>query len=170
MNVLQLDNIMDVSKINVDHMQLVTAKPFNEVTKAIELQLGTFDYSVQNELSENRDFPTAKAKFEKMEGSSGLMMFSVLDHGALLENSHKTQKATQYVLGNPLIALQMTQHDIRAALYAPLRILVYENDKKKTCIEYDKPSSLFGQFGNTEVTRVARELDQKLENLLAKAV
>jgi uncharacterized protein (DUF302 family) len=37
--------------------------------------------------------------------------------------------------------MQMTQHDIRAGLYAPLRVLVYENDDGKTCVEYDKPSS-----------------------------
>jgi hypothetical protein len=41
----------------------------------------------------------------------------------------------------------MTQHDIRASLYAPLRVLIYENEEGKTCVEYDKPSSLFGQFG-----------------------
>jgi hypothetical protein len=71
--------------------------------------------------------------------------------------------------GNPLIALQMTQHDIRASLYAPLRVLVYENADGKTCIEYDKPSSLFGQFGNAEVDAVAAMLDRKLEALVAGA-
>jgi hypothetical protein len=30
-------------------------------------------------------------------------------------------------------------------------------------IEYDLPSTLFGQFQNTEVDRVAMMLDQKLE-------
>ena len=52
----------DIFQINVDHTRLVTDKPFNEVTNALELQLGTFDYSVQNELVENRDFPAAKAQ------------------------------------------------------------------------------------------------------------
>jgi uncharacterized protein (DUF302 family) len=35
----------------------------------------------------------------------------------------------------------------RAGLYVPLRVLIYENEPGKTCVEYDKPSSLFGQFG-----------------------
>jgi uncharacterized protein (DUF302 family) len=64
----------------------------------------------------------------------------------------------------------MTQHDIRAGLYAPLRVLIYENEAGKTCVEYDKPSSLFGQFGNAKVTEVATVLDRKLEQLVAKAV
>jgi uncharacterized protein (DUF302 family) len=64
----------------------------------------------------------------------------------------------------------MTQHDIRASLYAPLRVLIYENEEGKTCVEYDKPSALFGQFGNAKVTDVAAMLDQKLESLVAKAI
>jgi hypothetical protein len=39
-----------------------------------------------------------------------------------------------------------------------------------TCVEYDKPSSLFGQFGNTNVTEAATMLDRKLEQLAAEAI
>jgi Domain of unknown function DUF302 len=67
-------------------------------------------------------------------------------------------------------AIQMTQHDIRASLYAPLRVLLYENEHGKTCVEYDRPSSLFGQFGNAKVTDVATMLDRKMEQLVAKAI
>jgi uncharacterized protein (DUF302 family) len=63
----------------------------------------------------------------------------------------------------------MTQHDVRASLYAPLRVLIYENERGQTCVEYDKPSSLFGQFGNPKVAEVAQMLDRKLEQLVAKA-
>jgi hypothetical protein len=63
----------------------------------------------------------------------------------------------------------MTQHDIRAGLYAPLRLLVYEDERGKTCVEYDRPSSLFGQFGDARVTEVATMLDRKLEELVATA-
>jgi hypothetical protein len=37
-------------------------------------------------------------------------------------------------------------------------------------VEYDKPSSLLGQFGNAEVAAVASGLDQKLEDLVRAAV
>jgi uncharacterized protein (DUF302 family) len=80
------------------------------------------------------------------------------------------RKAVQYVVGNPLFAFQMTQHDIRAGLYAPLRVLLYENGEGKTCLEYDRPSSLFGQFGHAVVTEVATMLDRKLEQLVAGAI
>jgi uncharacterized protein (DUF302 family) len=97
------------------------------------------------------------------------MLFKTSDHGALLRLAGQKKKAMQYILGNPLLAIQMTQHDIRAGLYAPLRVLVYENADGKTCVEYDKPSSLFGQFDNVKVTEVATTLDRKMEQLVAKS-
>jgi len=62
-----------------------------------------------------------------------------------------------------------SQHDIRAALYAPLRVLVYEQGEGHTIVEYDQPSSQFGQFGLTDVTQVAMTLDVKLERVLVQA-
>jgi hypothetical protein len=49
-------------------------------------------------------------------------------------------------------------------------MLVYEDTEGKTCIEYDMPSSLFGQFGHAGVTEVATMLDRKLERLVAEAI
>jgi uncharacterized protein (DUF302 family) len=105
-----------------------------------------------------------------MVGPSGFMLFRTSDHGALLRMAAQKKKAMQYLVGNPLFAIQMTQHDIRAGLYAPLRVLIYEDEQEKTSIEYDLPSSLFGQFGNASVMEVAIMLDRKLEQLVAKAI
>ena len=77
--------------------------------------------------------------------------------------------AKQYIIGNPLTAIQMSQHDIKAALYAPLRLLVYEQTEGRTIVEYDQPSTQFGQFRRKEVTQVALTLDAKLEQVLAQA-
>jgi hypothetical protein len=49
-------------------------------------------------------------------------------------------------------------------------VLLYENEEGKTCVEYDRPSSLFGQFGNAEIAAVAVMLDRKLEALVAAAI
>lgn len=57
----------------------------------------------------------------------------------------------------------MTEKDIRAGLYAPLRIYIREEGTDKSVIEYDLPSTVFGQFQHAEVDRVAMMLDQKLE-------
>jgi hypothetical protein len=56
-----------------------------------------------------------------------------------------------------------------AALYAPLRLLIYEAEDGGACVEYDLPSSLFGQFGEENVSRMAESLDRKLEALISTA-
>jgi len=161
---------MHVTRITVDHVRVVADKPFDQVRKAFEQQLGQFNPEVLKSLSTGEDTEKVRAKIEAMVGPSGFMLFRTSDHGALLRLAGQKKKAIQYLVGNPLFAMQMTQHDIRASLYAPLRVLLYENEHGKTCVEYDKPSSLFGQFGNAKVTDVATMLDRKLEQLVAKAI
>ena len=161
---------MNDSRFTVDHVRRTTDKPFGDVTTAFERQLGRFEPGVYQALAAGGDAEGARTKIEAMAGPSGFMLFSTSDHGALLRLVGQKRKAIQYVVGNPLFALQMTQHDLRAGLYAPLRVLIYENEAGKTCVEYDKPSTLFGQFGNAEIAAVATMLDKKLEDLVTTAI
>jgi len=158
------------SRFTVEHVRVATDKPFEEVAKAFERQLGRFDPDVYRSLAAGGDAEGARARIEAMAGPSGLMAFGTNDHGALLRLAGQKRKAVQYVVGNPLFALRMTQHDIRASLYAPLRVLLYENEEGRTCLEYDRPSSLFGQFDDDRIAPVAAMLDQKLEALAAAAL
>jgi uncharacterized protein (DUF302 family) len=162
-------NPMNDTRFMVDHVRLATDKPFEAVTQAFEAQLGKFDGDVRKAATASEGIEEAKAKITAMAGPSGFMLFGTSDHGALLRLAGQKRKAIQYVVGNPLFAHQMTQHDIRASLYAPLRVLIYENEDGKTCVEYDRPSSLFGQFGNDRISPTAAMLDKKLEALVAAA-
>ena len=162
-------NPMNDSRFVVDHVRLATDKPFEEVAQAFERQLGRFDPDVYKSLAASGDAEGVRAKIEAMAGPSGFMLFGTNDHGALLRLAGQEQKAVQYVVGNPLFALQMTRHDVRAALYAPLRVLIYENEQVKTCVEYDRPSSLFAQFGDERISPTAAMLDRKLEALVEAA-
>jgi uncharacterized protein (DUF302 family) len=161
---------MNVTRITVEHIQVVAEKPIDQVTKAFEQQLGRFNEDTYWSLAAGEDVEAARAKLEAMVGPSGFMLFRTSDHGSLLRLVGQKKRAIQYLVGNPLFAIQMTEHDIRASLYAPLRVLLYQDEHEKTCVEYDKPSSLFGQFGNAKVTEVAAMLDRKLEQLVAKAI
>jgi uncharacterized protein (DUF302 family) len=163
-------NPVNDSRFVVDHVRLETDKPFEEVAKAFERQLGRFDPEVYKALGAGGNAEGARARIEAMAGPSGFMLFGTNDHGALLRLAGLKRKAVQYVVGNPLFALRMTQHDIRAGLYAPLRVLLYQNEEGKTCLEYDRPSSLFGQFGDDRISPTAALLDKKLEALVAAAV
>lgn len=161
---------MDATRVNVEHIRVTAVTPFEKVTRIFEQQIGHFDPSAYQHLNSGVDHDEVRAKIKAMEGPSGFMLFKTSDHGALLRLAAQKRKAMQYLVGNPLFALQMTRHDIRAGLYAPLRVLIYETERGQTCVEYDKPSSQFGQFGNPKVTEVALMLDRKLEQLVAKAL
>ena len=163
-------NPMNDSRFMVDHVRQTTDKPFDDVARAFEAQLGKFDGDVRKAATASEDTEEAKVKIAAMAGPSGFMLFSTSDHGALLRLAGQERKAIQYVVGNPVFALQMTQHDIRASLYAPLRVLLYEDDRGRTCLEYDKPSSLFGQFNDDRIAPTAAMLDNKLEALVAAAI
>lgn len=157
---------MSQSKISVEHVRLTAVKPFDEFTAAFEDQLGHFDEAVYKELEHGVDPAAVKARLESMVGPSGFMLFRTSDHGGLSRIVGKPRKAIQYLVGNPLFAIEMTRHAIGAALYVPLRVLIHEAEERMTCVEYDLPSSLFGQFRDERVDRVAAMLDRKLEDLV----
>jgi uncharacterized protein (DUF302 family) len=145
-------------KINADYERFI---------RSIERLLGRFDDSLYEGIETAPD--KVRERIEKAAGEEGLMLFTIREHGMLLILSGGMRKARQYVIGNPLTAVTMTRHDIRAGLYAPLRILVYEAEDRSTRVEYDLPSSLFGQFNDPEVTVIAQSLDKKLANVIKKA-
>jgi uncharacterized protein (DUF302 family) len=153
--------------IEVRHVSLEVNADFESFTRILEEFLGRFDYSLYKDLE--TDPQSVEQRLKALAGEEGLMLFSIQEHGKLLNIVGAPRKAKQYLMGNPLIAVTMTRHDIRAALYAPLRVLVYAADDQSTRIEFDQPSSLFGQFNNPDVTTVARSLDTKLANLIKKA-
>jgi hypothetical protein len=63
----------------------------------------------------------------------------------------------------------MTQHQLSAALYAPIRVLLRDSVEGGVAFEYDRPVSVFGQFNNADVNAVAQELDRHLQAALQKA-
>jgi uncharacterized protein (DUF302 family) len=154
------------STVEVRHISLEIHADFERVTQKLEQSLGRFDSAFLEKLES--DPQSVQKRLREAEGEEGLMLFNIQDHGKLLNIYGTPKKARQYVLGNPLIAARMTRHDIRAGLYAPLRLFVYEAGDRLTRIEYDQPSSLFGQFYNPEITAVARSLDAKLASLIHK--
>jgi hypothetical protein len=63
----------------------------------------------------------------------------------------------------------MTRYQLSAALYAPLRVVLFEDEQGKGAFEYDKPSSFLAQYGDERVTEVGRYLDVALEAALREA-
>jgi hypothetical protein len=96
-------------------------------------------------------------------------MFGQHDHGALLAIAGLTCRSTQYDIEKPLTASKMPRHQLSGELYAPIRVLLRKDDDGGVAFEYDRPASVFGQFGGDNVDAVAQQLDRDLQALLDAA-
>lgn len=151
--------------ITVQHLTIASERAFADVRKAIEEELPKLDSTLIEALNKG-DQKRAK---EHEESGPKLSIFAARDHGALLAIAGLRCNALQYEIGNPLTASRMTRHQLSAALYAPLRVLLKEDEEGKGVFEYDLPSSLFGQFDDDRVTTVGRVLDEYLDIALSNA-
>jgi hypothetical protein len=151
--------------IAVEHIRIESARSFADVRAALERSVPRLNPGLAKALD---DGDVERANLEKKEGPE-LSIFQVRDHGALLKIAGEARNALQYDIGNPLTASLMTRHQLAAALYPPIRVVLYENDAGQGVFEYDRPSTTFGQFGDEQVTVVARGLDAALERALLGA-
>ena len=149
----------------IEHIRIACQKGFEEVHSALLKSLPHLDPEllILLESGTSEDIAAKRAQGPK------LWLFLIRDHGRLLSSEGRREKAYQYEIGNPLTAARMTCHNLSAALYAPLRAVLYEDSNGRAFFEYDRPSSLFGQFGDEQVTAVGRELDDDLASLLLDA-
>src|SRR5215475_8128156 len=151
--------------ISVEHITISSERSFAEVRQRLENTLPTLDATIVEVLSSGDQ----KGATDYEENGPKLSIFEQRDHGALLQTAGRKRYALQYEIGNPLTASKMTRHKLSAALYAPLRVVLFEDERGKGAFEYDKPSSFFGQFRDERVTEVGRYLDVELEAALRKA-
>lgn len=102
-------------------------------------------------------------------GTSGFMLFGELDYGMWLPFYGVRRKAIRLILGNPLIAITMIRHDIEAALFAPVELLLVDNQGGGCTVVYDVPSALMVVTHNPPLLAAAETLDKKLEALVREA-
>lgn len=164
MEVALAEPVVTAETIHVEHMRIVSSKTFAQVQAALESQVPQLDPAVFTAL-----YDGDLKRVQELEHGAPLFIFLKRDHGALLQVQGGRRHALQYDIGNPLTASRMTVHQLPAALYAPLRVVLYENADGGATFEYDKPSTLFGQFGDPNIDKVARELDTELSSALRRA-
>ena len=151
--------------IEVEHIRIQSEKSVDDVQLTLEAIVPQRDTTVSEALEQGNK---ERIEDERQHGPK-LSLFLTRGHGRLLAIYGHARKAYQYEIGNPITAASMTQHRLAASLYAPLRVALYEDDRGRGVFEYDRPSSLFGQFGDERVTAVARSLDESLKDILERA-
>jgi hypothetical protein len=151
--------------VRSEHIRIESSKAFRDVCAALERAVPPLDPEILKLLA---DGDIARVDQEREHGPE-LSIFLVRDHGALLQIAGRARNARQYDIGNPITASLMTRHQLAAAQYAPIRVVLYENETGHAVFEYDRPSSVFGQFDDQRVSVVARGLDAALARVLLAA-
>jgi uncharacterized protein (DUF302 family) len=150
--------------LQIEHITIKTTKKFADVAAALESSVPPLNPAIGEALEKGNE-----QRVTELERGVPLFIFLKRDHGVLLQVTGRPRKALQYEIGNPHTASKMTRHRLAAGLYAPLRVMLYEDETGGSIFEYDRPSSFFGQYGDERVTEVGRYLDATLETLLRKA-
>jgi uncharacterized protein (DUF302 family) len=157
--------------ITIEHCVVASNRSYEQVIEALEARLGVagnVDELVRQLAADKASWEQVTHAIEKQLGTSGFTIFSKVDHGTLLSLAGKPRRVSQYAIGNPLLALQMVEHLPEVALYAPLRLAVYEKNGGKTAVTYDRFSSLLAPYQRAEITPIAQLVEQKLEALVAE--
>ena len=160
-----------IRTIEVERFSLISSKPFDQVVAVLYASIGHPDMAeFGRSTHEARSFAELKSAVEKGLSTVGLMLFMQLDHGAILrkETGRETPKMIRFVIGNPLIMKEMVKHVPDAGSYAPVTVLVDER-ADGVHLSYDRMASFLAPYENRDALEVARNLDNKIEDLLRQA-
>ncbi len=157
------------TKTIIDHVTVSSSKPYASVKQDLESRLGRLDDHIRTLLKQDK-VDELRAALQKAAGNDGLVIHYIGLHGDWLMLKGQRRNGTEYFTGNVLTATEMTSVNMAAGLYAPLRIMVYENAQGGTTIEYDKPSTQLSQFHSAQIDVQGRSLDDRLAKLCASVL
>ena len=160
-----------IRKVEIERLSVRSTKPFDAVVATLKAGVGRLDLIEFAKASKSAgNFSELEKVIGRDMGPTGLMLFVELDHGAVLrkETGLDKPKIVRLVIGNPLIMKEMVQHVPDAGSYAPVTILIDERPDG-VHLSYDRMTSFLAPYQNAAALNVARELDAKVEALLASA-
>ena len=164
-------NVFSVQSFEAKRVRVESTRSFEEVLLNLQKVVGKTTIP-QGSPQEQGEVPT-REQFEQaiqsQVGESDFTLFFAMDYGQWLPLFGIQRKVMRWILGNPLIAITMIQHDIMASLFAPVELLLVENESGEgSTVIYDLPSSLMVIEPNPALLAAARVLDQKLEKLVSR--
>jgi uncharacterized protein (DUF302 family) len=162
---------MSTKLIDVERVTLASRKPLEDVLAKIDAAVG---HPNIEEFWKRVGAANTNPEMEKVVlsalGPSGFMEFARFDHGGVVHKgkSGDHPKVFRLIIGNPLIMREMVKHLPDAGSYAPVTILVDERPDG-VHLSYDRMASFLVPYENAEALKVAKDLDAKVEALLATA-
>jgi hypothetical protein len=162
---------MTTRQIDIQRLSMTSAKPFDSVVAAVNAGIGHPDmHEFAKKVAVAKTYEEMEKAIKPLLGKYELMEFAFFDIGIVLAKAlgPGAPKSLRLVMGNALIMQAMARHVPDAGSYAPVTLLIDER-MDGVHLSYDTMASLLAPYGNAEALRVARDLDAKVEKLLAEA-
>ena len=162
---------MPVTDIITKHVVVTSAKPFAQVIKDIQAEMGrTNTETLGEKLSASKDFAEFTEEMEFLAGRSNFINVALLNWGKVMAKVPIGMKAVLFVIGNPLTARKLLEAGgPEVGLYLPTKIYVYEDKEGHTQVAYDQSAPVMAPYGNSQLDAVAAAIDKALANLADKA-
>ena len=160
-----------IAQTTIEHIEVGCNRSYDQVTASLQERLGSFadPSKLRSQVAAGASWDQIAKAIEGMLGSSGLCVFHKVEHGDLLSlQVGRPQRVSQYAIGNPLLAIRMIQHEPGVALYAPLRLAVYEDGEGKCVVACDQFTSLLARYQHPEIASTAKLVEQKVDALVAE--
>lgn len=156
--------------VQVQRVHYKTSRSFEQVLADLRKLVGD---ASRGQVNQRASHPATREDFERdmntLSGESGFMLFFEVDHGNWLPIYGIHRKVRRWIFGNPAVAYTMIRHDITAGLFAPVELLLFENETGDgSTIVYDLPSSLMVVDDNPALLDAARALDRKITELVER--
>ena len=143
-------------------------KSFDKVMSALLADVGDNPVLLNEVAANYESWESYKKEIESHIGPSGFSLFATIDHGAWIKKVGIRRKAVRLIIGNPMIAITMLRHDLTAGLFAPVELIVIEEDGGRSSLTYVRPSSLMVVEKDEALLDAAKKLDSKLHALAQK--
>jgi uncharacterized protein (DUF302 family) len=143
-------------------------KSYEQLQTALLDDIGDCPVDLQMLAETYATWEAYREQVEGYKGQSGFMLFGLINHGDWMAKVGTFRRSLRVVLGNPIIAISMLQHDLNAGLFAPVEVLLVEETDGTSSLMYVKPSSLMVVESNPELLTAAQVLDAKLQALVVK--
>jgi uncharacterized protein (DUF302 family) len=157
-----------IRRVELERFSLTTSKPLDQVVEALNAAIG---HPNIKEFWESAHRAKSMAELEsivqKSVGSAGLMLFLEFDHGSVVRKDTRSDapRISRFLIGNPLIMMQMAKHVPDAGSYAPVTVLIHERPDG-VHLSYDRMASFLEPYANAESLKVAKDLDEKSRRCL----
>ncbi len=145
-----------------------STKSFDDLVDAVLADVGDEPVPIDDIARQFGTWESYEHEVQSHVGPSGFMLFAQWNHGGWIVKAGIHKKELRLVIGNPLIAITMLRHDVTAGLFAPVELLLTEEENGTSALTYVVPSSLMVVEPNPPLLAAARELDAKLAALAAK--